>query len=60
MRKAHLVFFLEQIADVFELVPIHRLQVLGRVTHRDHPVRDVGEVKVVPVENLKIRKKLEN
>ena len=52
MKEArHLVFLLEQVADVFQLVPVHWLQVLGGVAHRDHPVRDVGEVKVVPALN---------
>ena len=49
--RSHLVFLLEQVADVFELVPIHWLEVLRGVTHRDHPVWDVGEVEVVPVLN---------
>ena len=45
-RKSHLVFLFEQVADVLQLVAVHRLEVLRRVTHRNDPVLDVGEVEV--------------
>ena len=48
-KRSHLVFLLEQVPDVLELVAVHGLEVLRGVTHGDHLVRDVGEVQVVTV-----------
>ena len=43
------MFLFEQVANVLQLVAVHRLEVLRRVAHGNDPVLDVGEVEVVPI-----------
>ena len=50
-RNGHLVFLLQQVADVLQFVSVHWLEVLWGVTHCDDSVGDIGEVQVVAILN---------